>query len=290
MVSSHDLLDELRVKPGSAPGLDERDPDARVGAAGASRKVSSESRLSRRAPRRAAHAALGGGDARRCCSSSRGWTPRARTGRSARSSPASTRRAAASQSFKAPTVTELAHDYLWRIHERLPGARRDRDLQPLALRGRRRRARAQARAGAGVARAATSTSARSSACSPTRARPSSRCSCTSRTEEQRKRLQERLDDPEKRWKFRARRSRRPRALGRLHRRLRGRAPRDVDRLGAVVRRARRPQLVAQPGRRGDPRRRARASRPETARARPCDPQRRPSCDALPSPCRRVCRR
>ena len=71
-------------------------------------------------------------------------------------------------------------------------------------------------------------------------------------DEQRVRLQERLDDPEKRWKFR---------LGdlddRAHwdefaRSLRGRAPRDLDRVGALVRRPRRPQLVAQPRRRRDP--------------------------------------
>ena len=40
------------------------------------------------------------------------------------------------------------------------------------------------------------------AAQPTRARPSSRSSCTSRRGEQRRRLQERLDNPEKRWKFR----------------------------------------------------------------------------------------
>ena len=54
-------------------------------------------------------------------------------------------------SFKAPVGAELQHDYLWRIHAALPRARRDRHLQPLALRGRRRRADARARAGGGVA-------------------------------------------------------------------------------------------------------------------------------------------
>ncbi len=38
-------------------------------------------------------------------------------------------------SFKVPSAEELDHDFLWRYAERLPGARRDRDLQPLPLRG-----------------------------------------------------------------------------------------------------------------------------------------------------------
>ena len=44
--------------------------------------------------------------------------------------------------FKVPSAEELDHDYLWRYARRLPGARRDRDLQPVALRGGPRRARA----------------------------------------------------------------------------------------------------------------------------------------------------
>ena len=106
-------------------------------------------------------------------------------------------------SFSEPTPTELAHDYLWRVHAALPGARRDRHLQPLPLRGRRRGSRAQARRARRSGSAGTSTSATSSDCSPTRARPSSRSSCTSRATSSAIRLQERLDDPEKRWKFRA---------------------------------------------------------------------------------------
>ena len=38
-------------------------------------------------------------------------------------------------SFKTPSAEELDHDYLWRCARHLPGARRDRHLQPLALRG-----------------------------------------------------------------------------------------------------------------------------------------------------------
>ena len=40
-------------------------------------------------------------------------------------------------SFKVPTAQELLHDYLWRVHAPCPRRRRDRHLQPLALRGHR---------------------------------------------------------------------------------------------------------------------------------------------------------
>ena len=42
-------------------------------------------------------------------------------------------------SFKAPSAEELDHDFLWRTSKALPGARADRDLQPLVLRGSARR-------------------------------------------------------------------------------------------------------------------------------------------------------
>ena len=58
-------------------------------------------------------------------------------------------------SFKVPSAEELDHDYLWRYAQRLPAARRDRHLQPLALRGGARRPRppGAARAPAAPARA-----------------------------------------------------------------------------------------------------------------------------------------
>ena len=52
--------------------------------------------------------------------------------------------------FKVPTPEEMAHDYLWRMHKQTPGRRRDRDLQPLALRGRAGRAGPQPGAGRGL--------------------------------------------------------------------------------------------------------------------------------------------
>ena len=48
-------------------------------------------------------------------------------------------------SFKAPTAEELAHDFLWRVHQAVPHAGRDRHLQPLPVRGCAGCARAQAR-------------------------------------------------------------------------------------------------------------------------------------------------
>ena len=96
--------------------------------------------------------------------------------------------------------TELAHDYLWRVHAASPRAGRSassiarttRTSSPCACSSSRRR-----RCGA----AAPATSGSGSGCSSTRARRSSRCSSTSRRRSSATRLQERIDDPEKRWKF-----------------------------------------------------------------------------------------
>ena len=104
-------------------------------------------------------------------------------------------------SFKAPTATELAHDYLWRVHAALPERGelgifnrshyedlvtvRVNDLAPESVWRRR----------------------------PTQVREWERMLADEGTtivkvylnlskEEQRKRLQERIDNPEKRWKFR----------------------------------------------------------------------------------------
>jgi hypothetical protein len=143
--------------------------------------------------------------------------------------------------FKVPTTTELAHDYLWRVHALTPARGeigvfnrshyedvvtvRIRELAPEE--GWRRR--------------------------PGHIRDWERLLVDEGTEivkvflnvwrdEQRRRFQERVDDPEKRWKFRledldVRRSRR------LPRRIRGHDRRDVDGLGSLVRRTRRPELA-----------------------------------------------
>ncbi len=104
-------------------------------------------------------------------------------------------------SFKAPTSTELAHDYLWRIHAQLPmrgeigifNRSHYEDIVTVRMLGlapehvwRRRSGhvreweRMLAEEGTTVVKVFLNVS----------------------KEEQRKRLQERIDDPEKRWKFR----------------------------------------------------------------------------------------
>ena len=107
----------------------------------------------------------------------------------------------ASRRSRRPVGAELQHDYLWRIHAALP-ARGEigifnrshyEDVVAVRMPDSRRR-----RSGAG----APSTSARSSACSSTRGRRSLKVFLNVSKEEQRKRFQERIDDPEKRWKFR----------------------------------------------------------------------------------------
>ena len=104
-------------------------------------------------------------------------------------------------SFKVPTPEELAHDFLWRIHAKHAAPRLHRDLQPLALRGRARRAGPRARAGEGVAPALRATSTTSRSCSTSRGAGSSKLFLHISREEQTKRLQARLADPTKRWKF-----------------------------------------------------------------------------------------
>ena len=169
------------------------------------------------------------------------------------------------QSFKVPTVTELAHDYLWRIHSACPARgeivifNRSHYEDVIAVRVRKladksvwHRRYEHIRSfeklltdeGTAVVKVFLHLS----------------------RDEQRARLQERLDDPEKRWKFRAGDLDDRALLGRVRAGIRGRAAHDVDRLRTVVRRACRPQLVTQPRSGGDPRQRARETGPEAPRA------------------------
>ena len=103
--------------------------------------------------------------------------------------------------WKAPSEEERAHDFLWRIHQKVPARRRDRHLQPQPLRGRPRAG------GQGLDHAPR----RRRSASP-RSTTSSGCCVETGTvvlkfllhiskEEQRERLQDRLDDPTKHWKF-----------------------------------------------------------------------------------------
>ena len=130
-------------------------------------------------------------------------------------------------SFKAPTSTELAHDYLWRVHAALPSrgeigifnrshyedvvAVRMLELAPEEVWKRRPGhivawERMLVDEGTTIVKVFLNVS----------------------KEEQQARLQERIDDPEKRWKFRKDDLDCPRALRRLHRGLRRRDRADLD--------------------------------------------------------------
>ena len=116
-------------------------------------------------------------------------------------------------SFKAPSSEELDHDYLWRCHEAPARARPDRHLQPLVLRG-----------GAGRARAPGAPRTRRSCPEELVTKkhlgralpghPRLRASTSTRNgvrivkfflhvsrDEQKKRFLERIENPEKNWKF-----------------------------------------------------------------------------------------
>jgi PPK2 family polyphosphate:nucleotide phosphotransferase len=193
------VLDTLRVKPGSPPHLKERDPGDRVGAenkqAGLERLAELVQRLAVLHNRLYAEATrsvvlvLQGLDA----SGKDGTTRSVFTG----VNPQGCR----VHSFKAPTLTELAHDYLWRVHDLCPArgelaifnrshyedvvAVRVRKLEPEHVWRRRYRhirefERMLTDEGTSVVKVFLHVS----------------------REEQRARLQERLENPEKRWKFR----------------------------------------------------------------------------------------
>jgi len=194
------LLDELRVKPGDAPGLDRRDQGARLGAddksAGVERLAELVEQLAVLHNRLYAAAqssvllVLQGMDA----AGKDGVIRSVFTG----VNPQGCR----VESFKAPTPVELAHDFLWRVHEQCPAHgelgvfNRSHYEDVVVVRVRKladetiwRRRYEHIRAfeallgdeGTKVVKVFLHES----------------------KEEQRARLQERVDDPEKRWKFRA---------------------------------------------------------------------------------------
>jgi PPK2 family polyphosphate:nucleotide phosphotransferase len=200
MAGAKDLIAELRVEPGSSPNLSKRAPDARVGAedkqAGLSRLAELVERLGVLHNRLFAEATralllvLQGMDA----SGKDGTIRSVLTG----VNPQGCRIV----SFREPTSAELAHDYLWRVHAACPprgelmifNRSHYEDVVAVRVRGlaerhvwhrRYEHIRAFERLltdeGTTVVKVFLHLS----------------------REEQRVRLQERLDDPEKRWKFRA---------------------------------------------------------------------------------------
>src|SRR5262245_22793839 len=113
-----ELLDELRVTPGSRPRLRRRDPGARLGASGKQEGLERLAVLVQRLgdlhnrlfaeARRSVLLVLQGMDT----AGKDGTIRKVFTG----VNPQGCR----VQSFSAPTTTELAHDYLWRIHAVCP--------------------------------------------------------------------------------------------------------------------------------------------------------------------------
>ena len=195
-----DLLQQLRVEPGSAPRLDKRDPDVRIGAPskqeGLEQLREQVERLGALQMKLAAEATravlvvLQGMDA----SGKDGTIRHVFTG----VNPQGCRVV----SFDVPTKNELAHDYLWRVHAQCPTrgeiaifnrshyedvvAVRVRGLVPKRVWKRRYEhirgfERMLTDEGTTVLKIFLQVS----------------------RDEQGRRLQERLDDPEKRWKFRA---------------------------------------------------------------------------------------
>ena len=155
--------------------------------------------------------------------------------------------------FKAPNTEELAHDYLWRCHLRAPRrgdmvffnrshyedvlAVRVLGLQPKSVWRKRFDhindfERMLTDEGTRVVKIYLHIS----------------------KDEQKKRLQERLDEPDKRWKSGLEGPRRARALGRLHGGLRGGDGEDQHGARALVGGAGESQVVPRRQRRQDPRR------------------------------------
>jgi PPK2 family polyphosphate:nucleotide phosphotransferase len=199
-VAGHALIHELRVDPGAAPRLDRRDPDARVGAPSKREGIERleqlvvqlgvlHNRLFAEA-KRAVLLVLQGMDA----AGKDGTIRSVLTG----VNPQGCRIV----SFREPTSTELAHDYLWRIHTVCPArgelgifdrshyedivTARVRKLVPQHVWRRRYEhvrgfERLLTDEGTTVVKVFLHVS----------------------RDEQRRRLQERLDNPEKRWKFSA---------------------------------------------------------------------------------------
>jgi PPK2 family polyphosphate:nucleotide phosphotransferase len=195
----HGIVHELRVEAGKAPRLDERNPDARLGShdkqAGLVRLEEVVARLGPLHDRLHAEATrslllvLQGMDA----SGKDGTIRHVLTG----VNPQGCR----TVSFREPTSAELAHDFLWRVHAACPArgemaifnrshyedvvAVRVRGLAPeTTWRPRFEHIRAFERLLAGEGTTVVKVFLHVS------------------RHEQRKRLQERLENPEKRWKFR----------------------------------------------------------------------------------------
>jgi len=195
-----ELLDELRVKPGSAPRLDKRDPDARVGAAGKQEGLERIAKLVERLG--VLHTRLYAEATRSVLLVLQGMDASGKDGTIRTVFTGVNPQGCRVQSFKAPTVTELDHDYLWRIHNVCPARgeigifNRSHYEDVVAVRVRK------------LAPEAVWRPRYEQICSFERLLTEEGTAVVKvflhlSRDEQRRRLQERIDDPEKRWKFRA---------------------------------------------------------------------------------------
>ncbi len=200
MSANRQLLDELRVQPGARPHLAERDPGVRVGAPG---KKEGLERLEELVGRLAVlHNRLYAEATRSLILVLQGMDAAGKDGTIRSVMTGVNPQGCRVVSFKAPSSTELQHDYLWRVHAVCPArgeigifnrshyedivAVRVRKLAPDHVWKRRyghlrEFERTLTDEGTAFVKVFLHLS----------------------RDEQRDRLQERLDDPEKRWKFRA---------------------------------------------------------------------------------------
>jgi PPK2 family polyphosphate:nucleotide phosphotransferase len=192
------LLDELKVTPGSAQGLAARDPGQRLGAAGKSEGVERLEQLVDRLG--VLHNRLFAEATRSVLLVLQGMDTAGKDGTIRKVFTGVNPQGCRVYAFKEPTATELAHDFLWRIHQVCPArgeiaifnrshyedvvvVRVRKLVEKHVWHGRYENIRSFERMlvdeGTSVVKVFLHIS----------------------KEEQRARLQERIDNPEKRWKF-----------------------------------------------------------------------------------------
>jgi len=198
MTSSH-LLRELRVDPGSAPRLDRRDPGRRLGAPD---RQSGLERLQERVERLAVlHDRLSAEASRAVVLVLQGMDASGKDGTIRHILTGVNPENCRIVSFREPTAPELAHDFLWRVHAVCPAHgelgifNRSHYEDVVAVRVRKLAPEHEWRRRYGHIRAFEHMLVDEGT---TIVKVFLHVS----HEEQRVRLQERLDNPEKRWKFR----------------------------------------------------------------------------------------
>ena len=131
MARTTKLADQLRIKPGTRARIGRRDPAATFGYDKATAQAATAKELAR-CP--TPGPALGRGE-----TSVLVVLQGIDSGRQGRRDPegddAFNPQGCPVTSLQGADAEELAHDYLWRVHRQVPRQGRDRDLQPVALRG-----------------------------------------------------------------------------------------------------------------------------------------------------------